>query len=616
MTTDVGKTGVDDYLAQGHTLDDLKALEVDESADSFGSGPTLRSRSADLYCVENGRLCWVKQSNEGETVMPLCNFNAWVAEEITRDNGLEQSGAFLVAGKNGSGPPLPTVEVSLSQFDNMNWVTREWGLRGIVSATQTAKGKLCEAIKLQSADAKKRTIYAHTGWREIDGQPVFLSAAGALGRPDVDVELEDVLKLYHIPDPVDDPREALGASLDFLNMGKADVIFPIFATMYLAPLADILEPAFSIFFVGHSGSFKSTVQGLALCHFGQQFDEFHLPAAWRDTQNKLEKLLFLLKDMPLVIDDWAPGSDSSKARELEAKAEHIIRAQGNRQGRGRLKSDTSSRPSYIPRGLMLTSGEHLPSGHSHTARIFSVDITAGDIPLDELSAAQEKKHLYVFAMAHYLTYLKGRWPELKTFLPQQFKLWRQKARAEAQHPRLPGVVAWLYAGLSAALEMMVDAGVLDQGRGKELAAQGWEIFIRLSSEQSRRVEDQRPAKRFINALRSLMDAGRVSFGNRDDTEPKQPVAGQEPIGWEDKEFLYLNPDVAYKVVKGFCEHTDGAFTIKSSAVWRDLMEQGKSKPSASQEPRRTLRVHGEPTSVVQLYRSALAPDVEEEESDD
>jgi len=548
------KVGIDDYLAQGNKLSDLLNTQKPET---FGDRPSLRTRSSDLYCVENGRLCWVKPTSGGDEVTPLCNFDATITEHIVRDNGLEQSGAFVIEGKDQAGKTLPATEVPLATFESMSWVVPAWGLRAIVSATQTAKPKLREAIMLQSAGAPVRMVYSHTGWRIIDEKPEFLTSSGALGRTDVDVELEDDMKNYYLPDPPGDPMEALQASWEFLDIGNHEAMLPIWASMYLAPLSHILEPAFTVFVVGHSGSFKSTLSALALCHFGQKFSEFHLPAAWRDTENKLEKMLFLCKDLPLVIDDWAPGADSAKARELEVKAEHVIRAQGNKQGRGRLKSDTSSRMTYIPRGLLLTSGEQLPSGYSHTARIFSVELDGADISLERLSAAQEKKGLYCFAMSAYIHWLQRNWDRLNKLLPQQYYEWREQARAANQHPRLPGVVAWLYAGLSCALDFMTESEFISEEEARKVAAEGMEIFVNLSAEQSGRVDEQRPGKRFLEALRTLMDQGKAVLWSKDDTEPRKPTAGETPIGWADGDGHYLlNPTAAYALVRDFCQHTD------------------------------------------------------------
>ena len=599
---DGGKQGADDFLAAGHTINDLIALAL---APEEIPQPSSRYRSSDGYCTEEGRLCWVKPTQNGEVVVPLCNFDAKVTEVITRDNGLDISKSFKVVGVEGTGQPLPTVEVPTSGFESMGWVTNEWDTRAILSANQTAKSRLREAILLQSLNADRRAIYSHTGWREIDGRPAFLTASGALGMPNVDVEVEDDLTNYHLPEPVDDPTEAIRASYEFLQIGSLEVLLPLWSEMFLAPLSSILEPAFTLFIVGPSGAYKSTVTALALNHFGEKFDEFHLPAAWRDTENKLEKSLFLAKDLPLVIDDWAPGQDSAKARELEAKAEHVIRAQGNLQGRGRLRSDTSSRKKYIPRGLLITSGEQLPGGHSHTARIFTVEIESGDIDLSKLTVAQERKHLYSIAMTHYILWLQKKLDVLKKGLRKQWQLWRDQARAEQMHPRLFGEVAWLYAGLTLALDFMSESGVIDPTEAAEMSKNGWKLFVKLAEEQGGRVEEQRPGKKFVAALASLVDQGKVIFWSKDDDEPKKAGPSETVIGWtEGDTYLLLNPQAAYATVHEFCSKTGEPFTFKQTAVWTDLKRLGYSVCNAGRY-QASARIYGKSRWVVKLRTAVL-----------
>lgn len=603
------KVGVDDYLAQGHTLDDIIGLEAFEDDIPL----TLRERTNEMYCIEDGRLCWVKRSSDGQIVTPLCNFTARITEIITRDNGLDISKAFNIIGAEGSGGPLPEVEVPATGLESMSWVTAEWDTRAIISATQTAKGRLREAILLHSQDAARRTIYSHSGWRDFEGQMAFLTASGALGMPEVDVEIEEDLKNYALPALVDDPTEALKASYDFLQIGNIDVLLPLWAAMYLSPLSEILEPAFTLFLTGPSGSFKSTVTALALNHFGQKFDEYHLPAAWRDTENKLEKLLFLAKDLPLVIDDWAPGQDSAKARELEVKAEHVIRAQGNRQGKGRLRSDTSSRKTYIPRGLLITSGEHLPSGHSHTARVFSVELGTDDFDLVKLTAAQSQKHLYSVAMSHYILWLGKNWERVRGLLRTQYNVWRDQARVEDQHPRMPGVVAWLYAGLGSALDFLSEQGAIDGNEAQAMAKRGWEVFVNLSAEQSWRIEEQRPGKLFMESLKTLIDQGKAVFWSKDDDAPRAPTPGRVAVGWTDREGnIYLNPTAAYSAVRDFCQHTDVPFTIKQHAVWKDLrsLNLTECQNGRNQIP---IRVYGQLKRVVKLKARLTQADTIEEE---
>ncbi len=112
---DGGKQGVDDFLAAGHTINDLIALALAPEEIPL---PSSRYRSSEAYCIEEGRLCWVKPTPNGEVVVPLCNFDAKVTEVITRDNGLDISKALKIIGIEGTGQPLPTVELSITSVKN------------------------------------------------------------------------------------------------------------------------------------------------------------------------------------------------------------------------------------------------------------------------------------------------------------------------------------------------------------------------------------------------------------------------------------------------------------------------------------------------------------------
>lgn len=599
------KIGVDDYIAAGHGLKELIGLESFEEAPQ----PTLRDKSHEAYCIEAGRICFVKRTSDGPVEVPLGNFTARVTEDILKDDGHETSRVFKVAGTLGSGQPLPPIEVPALSFASLNWVTSGWGLRAIITAGQTYKDRLREAIQLMSGGAVQKVIYTHTGWREIGGKRTFLTAGGALDMPDVDVELEGPLRRYSLPVPAPDPGEAIKASLEFLELGNPAlggpaVLQTLWAAMYLAPLSELLCPAVTIWIVGPSGSFKSTLAALALSHFGE-FDVRTLPASWRDTANYLEKQMALAKDIPLVVDDWAPAQDMSRAREYEIKAEQVARAQGNRMGRGRLRSDTSSRAKYVPRGLLLSTGEQLPSGQSHTARLFAVELELNSIDIAKLTAAQQQAALYPQAMAGYIAWLRDNWGDIAAELPGKWVEWRDQARVESSHPRLPEAVGWFYAGLNLALAYAEERGGLAKEKAEEYRQTAWQTFVELAANQGGRVEDERPGRRFIETLRSLVAQGRVVFGHKDEVMPKKTAPNEVVAGWTGEEdYILLNPTVAFAAVHDLCQHAGEPFTFKPPATWKDLKRLGYIQcPNG-----RTMdlaRIHGQPMRVIKLKNAAL-----------
>ncbi|MDP2989686.1 MAG: DUF3854 domain-containing protein, partial [Kiritimatiellota bacterium] len=217
------KVGVDDYLAQGHSLEELVTLE--KAGDMVKT--TLRERSVDTYIVENGAICWIKKDRDGNVTIPLCNFTARAIEDVVRDNGLENTRFFKMAGQLHSGAALPPTDVPAGSFQSLGWVTGSWGLKAIIAAGQNVKDRLREALQILSLDAPQKTVFTHTGWRQIDGRPAFLSEGGAIGAENVSVDLEDQLRHYCLPAPQGDPAEAIRARLDFLLAGEPPVTFPL-----------------------------------------------------------------------------------------------------------------------------------------------------------------------------------------------------------------------------------------------------------------------------------------------------------------------------------------------------------------------------------------------------
>jgi len=231
-------------------------------------------------------------------------------------------------------------------------------------------------------------------------------------------------------------------------------MYPLYSLVWLTPLCEPLrqagiEPSHVTYLWGTTGSFKSTLIALLLSHYGS-FEPKGLPANFRDSPKSIEEMAFQTKDTLLVVDDLYPATDLRERAKLEGVLEYLTRNQGDRQGRGRLKSTINLMAGHPPRGLALCSGEIMPLSGSSLARNFVLHLLKEDINQEKLTQAQAQKALLPYAMKGYLEYLAPQLDSLPSQLPGDFEYLREQAKKESKtrtrHRRLDETVAFLYIG--------------------------------------------------------------------------------------------------------------------------------------------------------------------------
>lgn len=572
------KGDVSDWLDAGGTPDRLEYLTGKTSEQAASTMPALLKELSKKYDVVDGMMCLYKSGKDYENMpVPLCNFNAWITEEVTRDDSITRQMFLKVKGELPGGRGLPEIEVNAKDFDSMNWVTPNWGIRAIVDPSQNSVGHLRTAIKARTNGALlHRTVYTHYGWREIDGEMVFLHGAGAVGRNDVVVDPPDGLSRYMLViEPSGDPKVPIQKSIDFLNVAPLEVSIPLWTAMYLAPLTEIVPQAsaFTLWIAARSGSYKSVLTALALSHFGN-FDYQTLPAKWTGTANRLEELLFLAKDLPLPIDDYAPAADQNAKNKQEQAVERIVRSQGDRVSRVRMYA-----PPRPPRGLLITSGEELTSGYSRTARILYVELEKSTVELPLLTEAQNEQYFYCEAMTLYIDWIRRNWKELAGRLPKRFQELRNKATIQGGHARMPQMIAGLQLGLETVMDFVRDMKVLTDSYCNALQDDGHRIFVDLATRQAAAVEEQSAARRFIDLLSAMHASGKLRFRPKNESitgDISVPAPGTENIGWFEhddngKIVYYVNMEAAIEAIQKYSR----AFVWGKDAVIKDLDREGK-----------------------------------------
>ena len=475
-----------------------------------------REDGSPYRATEHG-LEWLKPTREGEVPIRLANFTARIVGEVARDNGAEVVRCFEIEARHGGRDHR--FEVSAAKFSTLSWVTERLGAQAVVGAGMGTRDHARAAIQHLSDQVQTRTVYTHLGWRQIEGQWCYLHAGGAIGPvgtvPGVETDPPSQLRFYRLPDPGEsDLRGCVQASLHLLDLVSEEVSVPVYCGIWRSSLGPC---DFAVHTAGGTGEGKSELAAAAQQHYGSDLDARHLPGSWSSTGNALEALAFAAKDALLVVDDFAPAGTTHDVQRQNQEAARLFRAQGNRSGRNRLRPDGELRPAMAPRGLILSTGEDVPTAHSIRARLLVLEMPAGGMDWDALTDCQAAAREGQFArvMSAYLQWIAGHYERLQELRPVRTAALRALATTSGcGHRRTPSIVAELAHGLEVFLVFAREVGALDETEAQDLWERAWKALGQASAAQTEHLESADPVLRFRELPVLGPDRGPGSRGRR------------------------------------------------------------------------------------------------------
>ena len=575
------------------------------------------------YCMKDGALWKETVKKNGIVLVKLCNFAPYISREIIQDDGVETTARVALRGIHESGKELPEVEIKAAELAAFNWLPEHWGMGCILEIGKNVKDHVRYAIQTTAKHAERRTVYTVTGWRKLNGQWVYLMP----GNTAYTVSLSGKTQGYGLED--DASGEDLAILSRLLTAGPVTeiILFPLLAMVFLSPLNHFLklagcEPKFVLFLIGRTGTRKSSLAALMLSFFGR-FTAADLPLSFQDTANSILYHSFALKDVLTCIDDFHPATKYEEQKQT-ATAQSILRAYGDRVGRGRLRSDASPMDARPPQGNAIVTAEFPPDiGESGTARYFALELNPTDVDLNVLSFFQTQAADGVFArcMFRYLEWLKESYlqePEAPGgFLPllvNSFRSYRNDFRKSGIvcHGRVAEAVAWLQIGFDYLLMFLEAQDALDYVTGAALKDRFRDLLYELARKQAASIAEDRPAARFLKKLIGMLEAGQVCVLPRDHPVDYQPF---NCIGYEDESCWYLFSDPTHKAVREQCERQGESFTISSKELLKALAEEGCLDISQGQNTK-NIRIDGKTKRFACLYKDKaleLAGSATEEE---
>jgi hypothetical protein len=496
------------------------------------------------------------------------------------------------------------VEIPAERFAGMDWIIPQWGVGPVFRAGNGTRDHLRAALQTLSGDVPSRTVFGHTGWRRAGEAWVYLHAGGAIGAggtvEGIDVSLPGALGRYALPRPPagDHLATAVRASLGLLHGLTADrVAFALLAAPYRAALG---ETDFALHLAGPSGVFKSELASLAQQHSGAGLCRAHLPASWTSTENALEGMAFAAKDALLTVDDFAPRGSAHEVQGYHRKADRVFRSQGNRAGRQRLWADGRLRPERPPRGLVLSTGEEVPSGASVRARLLILELGPDEVSVERLTQCQRdaRDGLYAEALAGYVRWLAARRDEILGQWQAEHAELRARASVGARHARTPGIVADLALGLRCFLDFARECQAITLAERDALTLRGWAALMESAAGQAEHVQAAGPVEMFLRLVVAALASGRGHLASPQGLEPHPPQAwgwqgtarpcyvpeGERTeatytargrrLGWVDGGDVFLEPEAVHAEAQELARQQGESLAVSARTLRKRLKERG------------------------------------------
>lgn len=456
---------------------------------------------------------------------PLSNFSAEITQQINLVDGDNTTVIYEIEGADAKGKKLSRVTVNAEEYATLAWVGKSWGHKALILPGGANKDHLRAAIHVLS-NPKTTTTYTHTGWTTKDTKKrEWVTPNGRITakgfRPDTTTSLPKELMNTAAaePLPVDQCRTILRSLADSLPTELSATLIP---AAFRPPIRPV---DFALHMAGRTGTFKSEIAAIIQSFYGN-FDARNLPANWSSTPNAIEALAYRAKDMVMVVDDFIPAGTAWQQRAYQKAADQIIRGQGNQAGRARLTDVSSLQETMYPRGMVFSTGEDIPEGHSIRARCWILELSPGLVSPQQLTKAQSLKPKLKGVMSSFLRWLIAHPEE-----PQEHKDATDRYRDQylsVGHSRTPSTIG----------QLLATVDTLQKWLGTKLNRKAWESHIIDTGEQQmQHLTAADPVDTFVSTIRMTLNTHLAHIAARGGGIPKDA----EHLGWTKEESTHDIP---------------------------------------------------------------------------
>lgn len=421
------------------------------------------------------------------------------------------------------------------------WIVEDWRL--------FKNGMALYSESFHENGTPQRLIYSAPGWLpKIDA--FLLPNVGA-------ITADGILPISYQPPgeaslmsqyglgvrPAVDQSELEAMLTAVFTVADPKITLPVLMQALQAPMVSLGagSSAAIVHLRGSTGSYKTSFARLAVSLFGR----FHnanrdILETFNNTPNKLQRMLSLPRDLPLIFDDFKTSSISNSVGLTQ-----LIQMYGDRTSRGGLARDGNFRAAAPrPSCILITTGENTWSHDVSTlARTILVDMSTDMINETSLFAIHDQDvetGIIGFEWIRWLASLGQQEVSGRYLLVQRERSSFLKTELEGVHARLIGSIAGLQSAESLFREFVAKKAPGFLKDYLRIAEEGWGHILGGTTDQAKEMEQYSPWETIRNEVVSAIARGEAYLPSVYSNGIPIGSSAGTVVGYHDAEYVILS----------------------------------------------------------------------------
>ncbi|MDX8126456.1 hypothetical protein QLH52_04130 [Methylomonas sp. OY6] len=546
------------------------------------------TKEVNEFKIEDGKLC----DSNASGIQPLCNFVAEITQDISVidiDGVITHS--YRISGINCLGVVLPTVEVRAVDFEKMDWPENSWGLDADIENLRGIKSKLAKAIKMNSKNVQKFSVYGFSGFVKIEEELGYVTTSGCIFADRFDTSIKayvpGALVQYSVSndyggdfDLKENILEILHKTDCYKNNKSVSVVIKGFIFRSVLSYLNPLE--LSLFMVGGTGAYKTTAAMNFQSFFGRGFCDSGAPATFNDTGMAIESKRKSIQHGIMVADDFVTTVENKK-NEDAAKADTFFRGVASKTSRDRCSANGQLIQTQYGGASILATGEHVPEGvlQSLNERITFLAIERSDVDIETLTRMSEnaKAGDFEVLMFYFIQYIIKHEDKIKEEINKKSNNFRDRLKKDTNntfHPRRYNNAASLLVGLYYFVRFALHHKVIHKKQANKIFREYLELIGQVMLEQERILNSNSAHTQLCDFILKGLKTNKFHLETYQKVENKCETDSL-CIGWYDekKSAVYIKSEAAVlnKMCKSVPENLKKILLVNSASFWRSILQE-------------------------------------------